>query len=104
MACIGQGSVLPDFYFPESTGNETKVPFEWDLFKNTTEQQIDALIHLGDQAYLDFVWSARTGLPRRTSRRGAFTTAGVSTCPARVCMRRGMTTNPQTTSNSIPGH
>ena len=34
MACIGQGSVLPDFYFPESTGNETKVLFEWDL-KNT---------------------------------------------------------------------
>lgn len=58
LSCIGQGSVLPDFYFPESSGNETTVPFEWDIFKHADQHTLDALIHLGDQAYLDFVWSS----------------------------------------------
>ena len=61
MACIGQGSVLPDFYFPESTGNETPKPFEWELFKHAADKELDALVHLGDQAYLDFVWSSDEG-------------------------------------------
>ena len=58
VSCIGQGSVLPDFYFPESTGNETKDPFMWEIFTHAADKELDAIVHLGDQGYLDFVWSA----------------------------------------------
>lgn len=57
MACVGQGTVLPDFYRPETAVLPTEVPFEWELFTHAAEHDLDLLVHLGDQAYLDSVWS-----------------------------------------------
>lgn len=61
MACVGQGTILPDYYLPENTDNPTYEPFQWALFRNAPELDLDALVHLGDQGYLDFVWSHEEG-------------------------------------------
>jgi alkaline phosphatase D len=61
MACIGQGTVLPDFYMPPDSPSPTTEPFRWEVFEHAGEHDLDALIHLGDQAYLDFVWSEEEG-------------------------------------------
>ena len=61
MSCVGQGTILPDFYFPETTDNPTQAPFQWELFTHAAKRDVDAFVHLGDQAYLDFVWSLEAG-------------------------------------------
>jgi phosphodiesterase/alkaline phosphatase D-like protein len=61
LSCVGQGTVLPDYYFPPETGSETEEPFQWELFTHAAQHDLDALVHLGDQAYLDFVWSRQEG-------------------------------------------
>jgi alkaline phosphatase D len=61
MCCVGQGTVLPDYYIPEGLPYSTTEPFQWELFTHAAEQDLDALVHLGDQAYFDFVWSVGEG-------------------------------------------
>ncbi len=61
ISCIGQGSILPDFFMPEGTDQPTLEPFHWEIFEQAADFDLDALIHLGDQAYLDFVWSEQGG-------------------------------------------
>jgi len=61
LACIGQGTILPDFYQPAEAAFPTEAPFEWELFRSVAEVEVDGLVHLGDQAYLDFVWSDEGG-------------------------------------------
>ncbi|MEZ4320032.1 MAG: alkaline phosphatase D family protein [Myxococcota bacterium] len=65
LACVGQGNVLPDYYFPEGTPAPTSEPFQWEVFTNKAELGLDALVHLGDQAYLDYVWSLEGGTLER---------------------------------------
>lgn len=61
LACVGQGTVLPDYYFPEGTPAPTAEPFRWELYTHAADHDLDALVHLGDQAYLDWVWSEQDG-------------------------------------------
>lgn len=61
LACVGQGTVLPDFYQPEGMPVPTTEPFQWEVYTHAAEHDLDALVHLGDQAYLDFVWSEAGG-------------------------------------------
>ncbi len=61
LSCVGQGTVLPDYFFPESADNPTDQPFQWEVFTHAAEHDLAALVHLGDQAYLDFVWSLENG-------------------------------------------
>lgn len=61
MACVGQGTILPDYYFPADTDSPTEEPFQWELFTHAADHDLDMLVHLGDQAYLDFVWSREEG-------------------------------------------
>ena len=61
LSCIGQGTILPDYYMPASTDRPTTEPFQWELFTHAADKEIDALLHLGDQAYLDFVWLEEGG-------------------------------------------
>lgn len=61
VSCIGQGTILPDFYMPPGTQNPTAEPFRWALFEQAADFDLDAIVHLGDQAYLDFVWSEQGG-------------------------------------------
>lgn len=61
LSCVGQGTVLPDYYMPEGTDNPTTEPFHWAVFEKARDLDLDALVHLGDQAYLDFVWSHEEG-------------------------------------------
>lgn len=61
LSCVGQGTVIPDYYMPPGTTNETEEPFQWELFTHAHQHDIDAFVHLGDQAYLDFVWSQQDG-------------------------------------------
>jgi phosphodiesterase/alkaline phosphatase D-like protein len=61
LACVGQGTILPDFYQPEGMPAPTTEPFRWELFTHAADHDLDALVHLGDQAYLDFVWSTSPG-------------------------------------------
>ena len=61
VSCIGQGTILPDYYMPEGTDNPTAEPFHWPLFEQARDFELDGLVHLGDQAYLDFVWSHQEG-------------------------------------------
>ena len=61
IACIGQGTVLPDYYMPPTMASPTAAPFQWDVFRHAADHDLDALIHLGDQAYLDFVWTEQDG-------------------------------------------
>jgi alkaline phosphatase D len=35
--------------------------FSWEVFTHAADHDLDALVHLGDQAYLDFVWSYEEG-------------------------------------------
>ncbi|MCO4747251.1 MAG: alkaline phosphatase D family protein [Proteobacteria bacterium] len=61
LSCIGQGTFLPDFYMPEGTDTPTTEPFQWEVLTHADGMDIDAFIHLGDMAYLDFVWSQQEG-------------------------------------------
>ncbi len=61
LSCVGQGTILPDFYMPSTMSSPTPEPFQWELFTHASDHDLDALIHLGDQAYLDFVWSEEGG-------------------------------------------
>lgn len=63
LACVGQGTVLPDYYMPPGTDNPTTEPFQWELFRSAAGLglDLDGFVHLGDQAYLDFVWSRQDG-------------------------------------------
>lgn len=61
MACVGQGTVLPDYYFPEGLPAPTPEPFQWEVYTHAKDHDLDALIHLGDQAYLDYVWVNEAG-------------------------------------------
>jgi phosphodiesterase/alkaline phosphatase D-like protein len=60
LCCVGQGTVLPDFFIPDGE-LATKAPFQWEVFTHAGAFDLDALVHLGDQAYLDFVWSMAGG-------------------------------------------
>jgi alkaline phosphatase D len=61
LSCVGQGTIIPDFYFPESTSAPTEKPFTWEVFTHAADQEIDVFVHLGDQGYLDLVWSEEAG-------------------------------------------
>lgn len=61
LACVGQGTILPDFYQPDGMPSPTTEPFRWEVFTHAAAHDLDALVHLGDQAYLDFVWSEAGG-------------------------------------------
>ncbi len=61
LACVGQGTILPDFYMPSTASAPTAEPFQWEIFTHAAAHDLDALVHLGDQAYLDFVWSMEDG-------------------------------------------
>lgn len=61
LCCVGQGTVIPDFFMPEGTERPTPAPFQWEVYTHAAAHDLDALIHLGDQAYLDFVWSNAGG-------------------------------------------
>ncbi|MCB9687275.1 MAG: alkaline phosphatase family protein [Alphaproteobacteria bacterium] len=61
LACVGQGTVLPDYYLPEGSAAPTPEPFQWEVYTHAKEHDIDVLVHLGDQAYLDFVWHTADG-------------------------------------------
>ena len=61
LCCVGQGTVIPDFYLPEGTERPTPAPFQWEVYTHAADLDLDALIHLGDQAYLDFVWANAGG-------------------------------------------
>ncbi|MCA9489721.1 MAG: hypothetical protein KC621_07345, partial [Myxococcales bacterium] len=61
LACVGQGTVLPDYYLPEGSAAPTAEPFQWEVYTHAREHDLDVLIHLGDQAYLDFVWHTADG-------------------------------------------
>ncbi len=61
LSCIGQGTILPDYYQPDDAPIPTLEPFQWELFPQVAEHDVDALVHLGDQAYLDYVWSNQDG-------------------------------------------
>ena len=61
MACIGQGTVLPDYVRTPSMENPTIEPFQWELLTHAADHDLDALVHLGDQAYLDNVWKEEGG-------------------------------------------
>ncbi len=61
MCCIGRGTILPDYYFPPTTFQPTVEPFQWELLTHAANHELDALVHLGDQAYLDFVWTDEGG-------------------------------------------
>lgn len=61
LSCVGQGTVLPDFYMPPGMPVPTTEPFQWEVFTHAADHDLDALIHLGDQGYLDFVWSEEDG-------------------------------------------
>ncbi len=59
--CVGQGTVLPDYYMPPGSPLPTTEPFQWEVFKQAADHDLDAIVHLGDQGYLDFVWSDEDG-------------------------------------------
>ena len=61
LSCVGQGTILPDYYLPESSDDPTEAPFRWEVFTHAAGLDLDGLVHLGDQAYLDFVWSREEG-------------------------------------------
>lgn len=61
LCCVGQGTVIPDFYMPPGTDHPTVEPFQWEVFTHAVEHDLDALVHLGDQGYFDFVWSLEEG-------------------------------------------
>lgn len=61
MSCIGQGTILPDYYRPAAWPVPTEEPFQWELFTHASDHDLDALVHLGDQAYLDDVWGLEGG-------------------------------------------
>jgi phosphodiesterase/alkaline phosphatase D-like protein len=53
--------VIPDFFMPAGSSLPTLAPFQWELFTHAAAHDLDALVHLGDQAYLDFVWAREGG-------------------------------------------
>ncbi len=61
LCCVGSGTLIPDYYYPEHMEAPTQEPFQWELFTHASEHDLDFLVHLGDQAYLDFVWSQQDG-------------------------------------------
>lgn len=61
LSCVGQGTILPDFFMPEGTDVPTAEPFQWEVYRQAADHDLDLLVHLGDQAYLDFVWSEAEG-------------------------------------------
>lgn len=61
LCCVGQGTVIPDYFMPEGSERPTTEPFQWEVFTHAAGYDLDALVHLGDQAYLDFVWSTAGG-------------------------------------------
>jgi len=61
LCCVGQGTILPDYFLPAHVSGATQEPFEWEIFKQAVDHDIDFFVHLGDQAYLDFVWSDEDG-------------------------------------------
>lgn len=61
MSCIGRGTIVPDYYLPSSLDLSTTEPFQWELLTHAADHDLDVLVHLGDQAYLDFVWSIEGG-------------------------------------------
>lgn len=61
LCCIGQGTILPDYYMPPESELPTTEPFQWELFTHAADHDLDFLVHLGDQAYLDFVWDLQGG-------------------------------------------
>ncbi len=61
MACIGQGTVLPDYVRTPSMENPTVEPFQWEIYTHASDHDLDALVHLGDQGYMDNVWKEENG-------------------------------------------
>ncbi|MCB9668106.1 MAG: alkaline phosphatase D family protein [Alphaproteobacteria bacterium] len=61
LACVGQGTILPDYYYPEGMPVPTTEPIQWEVFTHAREHDLDAIVHLGDQAYLDYVWELQDG-------------------------------------------
>ncbi len=62
MACVGQGTVLPDFVrTPSMEGGGQEEPFQWELYTHAHEHDLDFLVHLGDQGYMDNVWKFEEG-------------------------------------------
>jgi alkaline phosphatase D len=61
LCCVGQGTVLPDYFLPDTMTIPTPEPFQWEIFKQAADRDVDFFIHLGDQGYLDFVWSEQQG-------------------------------------------
>jgi phosphodiesterase/alkaline phosphatase D-like protein len=61
LACVGQGTILPDYFMPGNMPVPTVEPFQWEIFTHLDTEPIDAFVHLGDQGYFDFVWSEEGG-------------------------------------------
>ena len=52
-SCIGTGGVVPDFIDPDDP-----FPREWPMTDMAESLEFDLFVHLGDQGYMDTVWSA----------------------------------------------
>lgn len=52
-SCIGMGNLLPDFIDPDDPS-----PLEWPMTDMAEQLDFDLFVHLGDQGYMDNVWSA----------------------------------------------
>ncbi|MCB9665781.1 MAG: alkaline phosphatase family protein [Alphaproteobacteria bacterium] len=50
-ACVGQGTIVPDFVDPGQTE-----PFTWALYDAAAALDWDVFVHLGDQGYFDRIW------------------------------------------------
>lgn len=55
-SCIGTGSVLPDFIDPADP-----YPREWPITDMAEGLEFDVFVQLGDQGYMDTVWSSGGG-------------------------------------------